>query len=279
VRGEQVLELAKAKVEEHAEELRAALAAVARAKNLIIAVAQLRGYTAEHFVGTEMRQKKLASVELSIPIPVQLASLGAGIERQFSTTVSALFEEADEEGRVRIVVTRDLENEDTASAAFLAGGEYQRVRSGEIVETIELGNGEGITKTVTASVSKDVQARGFVGRFVAIGMGFGRAWSVEFGTPLTEDPNFDLTAMLMGEETVADHMEIGFELQDRRIRTIDCDLIISVAGCGGGFELDVEWADQGRQLTRSTTVAEAVRGVFDAVDQIPDGDSNSVVLN
>jgi len=279
-RGEQALAFAKGVVEKHREELRAALALVARGPRIASALLQLRGYAADHYVGSELRAKQSAGAELSIPLPVKVVGLGAGVERELEMTVSVLFEQPTEHTPRRIVVTRQLEDDATVAASFIAGGEYERKHTGKVVETFELGADEGFHKTMAVQLERDVQARGFLGRLVAVGTGIGRKTSVSLERDLTIGPDFELGAFLLGEgrDTLGE-TEVGFELQDRRVRTVECDFIVSIAGNGGGFELDIEWTDQGRLLSRQQTIREALGSIFDAADQIPDSERGAVVLN
>ena len=280
LRGEQVLALAKGVVEKHREELRAVLAVLARGPRIVSALLQLRGYAADHFAASELRTKQSAGAELSIPLPVKVVGLGAGIERELEMTVSVLFEEPTEHAPRRIVVTRQLEDDATVAAAFILGGEYERKHTGSLVETFELDADEDFHKTTAITLERDVQARGFLGRLVAVGTGVGRTTALSLERDLTIGPDFELGAFLMGQgrDTLGE-TEVGFELQDRRVRTVECDFIVSIAGNGGGFELDIEWTDQGRLLSRSQTIREAVASIFDAADQIPDPERDAVVLN
>lgn len=278
--GEALLNVAKRTVEEQREKLRAALAALARIPRIVSALAQLRGYTTDHYVGTELRTKQSVGAEIGIPLPVKVASLGAGIERELEMTVSVLFEKETEHSRRKIVVTRQLEDDVTASAACLLGAEYERKLAGSLVESFEFGLGQGFSKTTTANVSRDVLVRGLAGQAVALGAGVGRKREFSLERDFTIDEDFELGAFLLGEnrDTLIE-TEVGTQLQDRLVRTIECDLIISIGGNGGGFEIDIEWTDQGEAQSHSKTIQEAIVDVIDGVDELLDPESDTVATN
>lgn len=274
--GERAHELAKAALEAKREELRAMLAGVARLHRIVSAIAQLKGYTLEHFAGTEVRRVGSVSADISVPLPVSLATLGAGVEAEAQCTLSAFFEVPDANGRTSLTVSREIEGTGTAKAAFVAGAEAQIQKTRTISEEFEFGAGQGLDKRMTASVSQDVQGRVLVGTYAAIGTGVGRTRSFTLETENVMDVLFDSGT---SASDVTDDITVGVELQDRRIRTIECDLIISVAGNGGGFELDIEWSDLGPARSRSTTVADAIDTVQNAAAQLPSPDGLSVLQN
>ena len=61
--------------------------------------------------------------------------------------------------------------------------------------------------------------------------------------------------------------EIALELQDRRWQEAGFSFSADVNGTGGGIEIEAQWCDQGRLLSRATTVAEGVETILQGPSQ------------
>ncbi|HEX6883515.1 MAG TPA: hypothetical protein VF530_09050 [Planctomycetota bacterium] len=275
-RGEAALEAARAAVAAKQAEILAGLQAAARVGRVAAAIAQLRGWAASHAAGFELRTTKAAEVEAKVKAPVvDLKNFGlaasAELERQFVTR----FEPGDAPGSGRITVLQSLQLERKASAGLVLGGELAHARRFEVEEVFEVVDGRRLAPRRTLSFTSDASVVGAVGLIVARESGFGRTRSFE----LSHEHAGDLASLLspadLGARLAA--AEIGFALQDRRQENLDLAFAIDVTGNGGGIELELEWADQGRSLQRNTTVGEGLEVVLHGSARVPDGVSGTVV--
>jgi len=281
-KGQLVVQAAKAFVEERQAELRAVLAELSRLPRIVAAVAQLRGYTTDHYLGTEVRFKQSASAQLELPVPVKVADLDVGAERQIEMTVAARYEKASGTTPARFVLERQLEDKTDASLGLgVLGLGAERKRTGALVETFDLDG--GLHHTTEVKLARDVRANasGALTIKSVVGggqVGVGRKSSLKLARDFTITPDFQLGAFLLGEnrDRLGD-TEVGFELQDRLVREIELEVGLSIAGNGGSFKIDIEWNDQGRLLARSTTIGEAIAQVMDGVDRLPDPDTGMVL--
>ncbi len=280
VEGEKALNKAQALVEYHREELRAVLAAGAQATRIASAVIQLRGYATDHFAGTEFRQKVKGDAKVGIPIPVAIEGLGASVGAEAEVVISALFEGNWGDESSRITVSRQLESQATLEGSFhgLVGGNVVRKQTGAIQEVFDFSAGS-FSKSTGLSLASDTSLALSAGVVASASVGAGRAKSFSLvRDEFTLDDDFDLGAFLSGQERdlLAD-TTVGFGLQDRLVRSAKCEIKFSVAGNGGGFTFEMEWADQGPGLERSTTIRDALDTLIDGVDQLPDPESGQVL--
>jgi len=286
--GAKALELARGVVQEHESELREVLAKAARGVRIASAVAQLRGYVLDHFAGIEVRVKGSGAISLGLPLPVRPTYWDVSSAREVEAQVAVLLEDIVGTEVGRISVTFQLEDETDLSLSgapgpgVLIGGGVDRERKHTIVhvETFELDRSTGAYARTEASTSleRDVELRGLAGSSATVGFvrgqGHGRKRSVSL-SPDLEGP--ELGAILRGEglERLG-AMEIGISMQDRRVRSIENDLIFGALGVGGGWELDIEWSDQGRKAAGSKTIREAIDELLHGPSHVPDEESERV---
>lgn len=281
VEGEKALHNAQAEVENHREALRAILAAGAQATRIASAVSQLRGYSADHFAGTEFRQKVKGDAKVGVPIPVDIEGLGASVSAEAEVLMSVLFEGNWGDESSRITVSRQFESKGTLEGSFsgLVGGNVVHKETGGIQEVFEFSAGS-FSKSTGLSLASDTSLAASAGIVASASVGAGRSKSFSLvRDEFTMDDSFDLGAFLTGQDRdlFAD-ITVGFGLQDRLVRSAKCEIKASVAGNGGGFTFEMEWADQGRRLERSTTIRDALNTLIDGVKQLPDAESGRVLM-
>jgi len=281
--GEEAVEIARVAIEQYREELRSVLAAAARLHRIGSAVAQLSLYMADHFAGVRVRAKGSLGGQLGIPFPVKVAFWGLGVEGELELEASALFEDfrkSDGAPR-RITVTGQREFKTTLvatgagpAAQVGGGGEYQHKRTATVVESFELEPGVGYRSNgIQISFARDIQMRAWAGAGstggAIIGGGFGRKRTVALGNAIDIHEGLDLE-MFTGRDALdlLGDTEVGVALQHRRVTTVEHDFILGIFNVGGGWKLDIEWADQGRQFSRSNTIRAAVENVLHRADQI-----------
>jgi hypothetical protein len=175
-------------------------------------------------------------------------------------------------------VRQTLQLEDKASGGNvvflpLLGGEVARKRTLEVVDTYEVGAAKPARHEV--SFTNDVSLVGAYGLLVAQESGVGRTRTFSLSNVGTNDLASLLSPETLGKRIGA--MEVGFELQDRREKNIDVACAADVSGTGGGIEIEMEWADQGRLLARSTTVAKGLETILNGASQVIDVERSSVV--
>jgi len=153
------------------------------------------------------------------------------------------------------------------------GGELACKRTLEIAETFELGSDTPRERTV--SFTKDSSLVGAIGLIVAYESGVGRTRTFELSRELASD-----LSSLVSPEALIERIgsaEVGFELQDRRQKNVDVAFAVDVSGNGGGIEIELEWADQGRMLARSTTIREGIQSVLHGASEAIDVATGTVL--
>lgn len=274
--GEAAVEAARSALADRQAEILAVVQAAARVGRIAGAIAQLRGWAASHAAGFELRTTSAAEVEAKVKAPVvDLKNLGlaasAELERQYVTR----FEPRAAPGSGRITVVQSLQLERKASVGLVLGGELAHVRRLEVEEVFEVVDGQPRPPQRTLSFTSDASVVGAVGLIVARESGFGRTRSFE----LSHERAGDLASLLapadLGARLAA--AEIGFALQDRRQENLDVALAVDVTGNGGGIELELEWADQGRRLARATTLGEGLARVLQGACEVPDEVRGTIV--
>jgi hypothetical protein len=274
--GYAAVQLAKSFLESRKAELLAAVREVARITRLAGSIAQLRGWAADHDAGFEFRSTSAAEVEAKVKAPVvDMKNFGLSasseVEQQFVTRWEP--ETAHRPGR--ITVLQSLQFEKKYSAGLILGGEVARTRKLVVADTFEIAAGSSHPIGHEVSFENDVSLVGAIGLIVAQETGAGRTCSFE----LERERAADL-ASLSSPEDLVERMgaaEIGFELQDRRQKNVDVAFAIDVSGNGGGIEIELEWADQGRLLSRSTTVAQGIETILNGASQVIDVERGTVI--
>jgi len=276
VQGETAVEAARAALTASQAEILAVVQAAARIGRFASAIAQLRGWAASHAAGFELRTTSAAEVEAKVKAPVvDLKNLGAAasaeLERQFVTR----FEPGGAPGSGRITVVQSLQLERKASVGLVLGGELAHVRRLEVAEVFEVVDGQRLAPRRSVAFTSDASVVGALGLVLARESGFGRTRSFE----LTHEHARDLASLLspadLGQRL--GEAEIGFALQDRRQENLDVAFAVDVTGNGGGIEIELEWADQGRRLARSTTVGEGLATVLHGASEVPDEVRGTIV--
>lgn len=280
IQGERALDLAKAAIEARRSELQEWLAGIARAGRIASAIAQLCPYTSAHYVGWEGRTSNAFEAEAKVGVPcVSMKNVGASLEKELVQTFVLRQENASNQGPARISVVTQLEFAETATAGLLIGGEYATTRAIEREEVFEVGIGQTRWVHGGLSVTADTCLVGAFGAIVAYETGVGRTRSLS----LTDDEkpaSLDDLAALLSIDGLAEaigSLEVGFDFMDRRQRNIDFGLAVDVTGNGGGLEVEVEWADQGRVLSRSTTIREGLTALLEGAHQVIDESSGGIL--
>jgi hypothetical protein len=274
--GYAAVQLAKSFLASRRAELLAAVREVARIGRIAGAIAQLRGWAADHNAGFEFRSTKAAEVKAKVGAPVvDMKNFGAAasfeIEQQFVTRL----EPASASRPGCITVLQTLQFERKYSAGLILGGEAARKRKIEIADTFGIGSDANVLLGRKMSFTNDVSLVGAIGLIVAYETGVGRECSFE----LDQERTGDLASFFSPEDMVGriGDTEIGFELQDRRQKNVDVAFGVDITGNGGGIEIELEWADAGRRLARSTTLREGVENVLESATQLIDVETGSIV--
>jgi len=262
-------------------ELADALREVARLGRLAASIAQLRGWATDHYAGSEVRYRTALEVEAQVKAPVvDLKNLGVGASGEVQQEFVTRWEPASGDRPARVTVLQSLELTGTVSAGNviflpLLGGEMERKRTIEIADTFDVGTGASTFTGRKVSFTNDVSLVGADGLIVVQETGVGRTRTVSLSDGFAGD-----LASLSSLDTLLQRVgsvEVGFELQDRRQKNVDAAAAVDVSGTGGGFEFELEWADQGRLLSRSTTVAEGLETILNGASQVIDVATGSVI--
>lgn len=276
--GRAAVAVAKAVIAEKRAELLAAVREVARIGRLAASIAQLRGWATDHYAGSEVRFKTATEVEAKLKAPVvDMKNFGAGVSTELEQEFVTRWEPASGARPATVTVLQSLELERKAYGGLILGGELACKRTIEIADTFQFGADASTPSARTVSFTKDSSLVGAIGLIVAEESGVGRTRTFslsneqagEFGAPGSPA---DLLARLGA-------VEIGFELQDRLQKNIDVAFAVDVSGNGGGIEIELEWADQGRMLARSTTISEGVESVLHGASEIIDVETGTVSLH
>jgi hypothetical protein len=279
--GHGAVQLAKAFLESKKAELLAAVRQVAYITRLAGSIAQLRGWAADHNAGFEFRKTSAVEIEAKLKAPVvDMKNLGFAASAEDERELVARWEPADAYHPARFTVRQSRQLETKLSAGnvgipSLLGGELASTRRIEVAETFEIGGETPLSAGWSLSFAADDSAVGTIGLVAAYETGAGRARSFE----LSGEHAHDL-ASLVSPEALLERIgatEIGFELQDRRQKNIDVAFAVDVTGNGGGIEIELEWADQGRRLARSTTVREGLETILNGASQVIDVASGTIV--
>ncbi len=280
VQAEAAVELAQQALAARRAELLAAVQEVTRIGRIAGSIAQLRGWTTDHYAGSEVRHATALEVEAKVKAPVvDLKNFGAGVSGELEREFVLRWEPAQGDRPARATVAQTLQLERKAWAGLLIGGEFVHTRTLEVADAFELGElGSGASTPVgrTISLTSDACVVGAIGLVVAAETGVGRTRSFTF----QDDQAFDL-ASLTSPEALAERFgaaEIGLELQDRRQRNLDTAFAVDVSGNGGGIEIELEWADQGRLLSRSTPIAEGLARILTGAAEVIDVETGTVLL-
>jgi len=278
--GERALDAAKAVVEAKRDELMQVMEALGRVGRIAFAVAQLRDYTTLHYAGTEVRFANAVEAEAALKIPfVSLKNVGAsyGVEAQVEFTLRI---EPETPGRpLRASVVQSIEFARTIAGGLVVGGELAEKLTIDLTRALEIGVGETRIAESSVAFTSDTQLVGCVGAIVAYEDGVGRSRSFSYSNEEMLSKIADWSSLFTGEgiPDSAGSAEIGFELQDRHQRNIDVELGIDISGWGGGIEIEMEWADQGRLLSKSTSIREGIETLVHGAAQVVDGASGMVL--
>ena len=275
--GQIAVQLARAAIAAKRAELVAAVREVARIGRLAASIAQLRGWTTDHYAGTEMRHKSAVEFEAKLKAPfVDVKNLGLGCSSEIENEYVTRWEPARGDRPEHVTVLQSLQLERKVYGGLWFGGEIARKQTIEVASDYEVGAYSGVAKGSTLSFTADTCVVGAEGIVVAFENGAGRTRSLS----LTGERASDLASLLSPEDLIArlGAAEIGFELQDRRQKNVDVAFAIDVSGNGGGIEIEVEWADQGRMLSRSTTIAEGVERILNGAGEAIDVVSGTIAL-
>lgn len=272
--GELAVQAAKAVIQAKRAEFLAAAREVARIGRIAASIAQLRGWASDHYAGSEVRFKTAGEVEAKLKAPVvDMKNFGLGTSREIEQEFVTRWEPAHGDEPARVTVLQALQVETKAYAGLVLGGEYASSRRFEIADTFELGASAPAARTV--SFTRDTSLVGAIGLIVAQENGVGRTRSFSFAP----EGSLDL-ASLTSSEALGAYLgaaEVGLELQDRRQKNVDVAFAIDVSGTGGGIEIELEWADQGRRLARTTTVQEGLERILDGASEVIDVETGTVL--
>jgi hypothetical protein len=253
----------------------------ARAGRIVSAVAELRPYNAAHYVGEEFAHTTTIGAELKLGPPVvDIPGLESSLKGEVQRSGHIFIERKTDTQPLRVTVVGTFERKQEAVLAVVGSVEAQRVRTIELSQTFER-RASGWTPA-GASLSFGVDTRALAGVGVAFQeqKGIGRTWSMSLSDSsgishdwLASASSFDALFARIGS------MNVDLELQDRREKHANFGFSVDVSGNGGGIEIDAEWADQGRLLSRTATVAQCVDRVMNGPTQvaIPEQDTVAIV--
>lgn len=278
--GAAALEIVRAKIEAKREELSAIAEGLARAGRITSALVQLRPYTVSHYDGEEVGVAQTLEVEAKIGLPVvDVAGLESSLTGELARGVRVRFERETATRPLRLTVTGRSETSLALVHAQLQGVEAKRARAIEVAQTFERTTSGWASAGGEVAFAVDVQA----GIGAACGIyaknGVGRSWSVSLGDALSLVPGG--VAAVTSVDGLLAHIgpiEVALELQDRRWREIGFSFSADVSGTGGGIEVAAQWCDQGRLLSRATTVAEGVEKVLEGASQAIDAKGGGVAV-
>jgi hypothetical protein len=277
--AEAALEVVRAAHAAKRAELDRLLEVMARVGRIAATVAQLRGDAVLHYAGWESRYTGALEGEAKLGLPVvDINGLESSVTEELAVQHAVRCEIAREGRPARTTVTSTIEHEIEVIGAVIAGVELNRTRTFELAQSFVESPTGTHSDGVTVSYGVDVCALGTLGALVQRESGLGRAWSVALGGAQHLTPA-ELATLLSPAALVErlGNVEASLALQDRRQENIELAFAIDVTGNGGGIELAVEWADQGRALERTTTVAEAVQRVVALAPQALDLTTGAVV--
>lgn len=278
--GLRTARVARTQVEATVESVRAVLTArraelerifqgIARVGRIAAAVAQLRSDALEHYAGWEGRYAGAIEGEAKVGLPVvDIKGLESGISQELVVQHAVRREIARDGQPARTTITSTFEAETQAVGVIIAGVELTHTRTFELAQRFVDSPTGPVADGTSVSYGVDVCALGALGLFVQRESGLGRAWSVELAGIEHLSPA-ELAASLSPAVLVERFgaLDAHLALQDRRQQNIDFGFAIDITGNGGGLEIELEWADQGPELARTTSVAECVRRVVDLAPQ------------
>ena len=283
-RGERALDAAKAVVEARRAELFEALRGIGKVGRVASALVQLGGYTSDHYAGSELRSTRATEVEAKVGVPcVEMKNVGVSVAGEVEQAFVTRWEVATATEPARVTILQRMTIQGTLAGGNLSGmpllgGELVRERTIEIARSFELGTGAGLPSESSITLENDTCLVGAIGAVLAYETGVGRSRSFALAGETADA--LDL-ASLFAPEDVGGRVAaatIGFDLQDRRQRNVDFALSVDVNGWGGGVEIEMEWADQGRLLSRETTLREGIETLLNGASQVID-DANGAILS
>lgn len=259
-------------IEAHRRELDELVEGLARAGRIAAAITQLRAFATDHYAGWELRTTQAVEVEAKVGVPVVDVK---GLENSATGAVSSSYrirrEIARDGAPARTTVTAVRERTSEVVGAVVAGFELSRARTIEVAQVFEQTPHGPRSAGATLTFGADVCGLTSVGLGLQVERGIGRSWSVSMADTmfLSQDGLASLTspAALIDR---AGNLAVALQLQDRRQQNIDFAFSVDVTGNGGGIEIQAEWSDAGRMLSRETTVADAVNRVMDGALRIVD---------
>lgn len=277
--AEAVLAQARERAEARRAELDRLLAAVARVGRVASAVAQLRGYTTDHYTGWELRYGSAGEAEAKLGLPVvDVKGLESSAQAEVGAGIRVRREVArdGQPGRTTVFAAYELKSE--LVGALVAGFELTTVRKLEVAQAFVDAPGGFASAGATVTFGTDTCNLATVGLGLQYEAGVGRAWSVSLSDSmfLSGEGLATLTSPTALVERFG-AMEVALELQDRRQQNLDFGFSVDVTGNGGGIEIAAEWADQGRLLARSATLAEAIGQVVEGALQAIDPATGAIV--
>jgi hypothetical protein len=261
--------LVRAQIEAKRAELSAVAEGLARAGRIASALSQLRPYTVAHYDGEEIGVARTLEVEAKIGLPVvDVAGLESSLIGELARGVRLRFERETATRPLRLTVTGRSETSLALVYAQVQGVEARRARTIEVAQTFERTATGWAAAGGDVGFAVDVQAGTGAGCGIYAKSGVGRAWSVSLGDAASLVPG-GIAAVTSIEGLIA-HVgpfEIALELQDRRWQEAGFSFSADVNGTGGGIEIEAQWCDQGRLLSRATTVAEGVETILQGPSQ------------
>jgi hypothetical protein len=274
--GQIAVAAAQAVIAAKRAELLAAVREVARIGRLAASIAELRGWATDHDAGFEVRYKTALEVEAELKAPVvDMKNFGLGVSSELEQEFVTRWEPASGNRPARVTVLQSLQLERKAHAGLVFGGELACKRTIEIADAFDFGSDASTPVGRTVSFSKDSSVVGAIGLILAEETGVGRTRTFSLSHELAGDFAGLVSPAALLERIGA--AEIGFELQDRRQKNVDVAFALDVSGTGGGIEIELEWADQGRMLARSTTIREGVESVLDGASEAIDVETGTVL--
>ncbi len=277
-KAQQALDQVRANLEAKRAEVDAVVQGLARFGRIATAVAQLRPYTVEHFDGEELRGTQALELEAKLGLPfVDVKGLESSVTGTVEKGVHARIEREKGDRPLRVTLIGSTQKSLELVGASIAGVELARTRTIEIAQTFERGVSGWQAANSSLSWAVDAHALTSVGLGYQVEQGVGRAWSVSLSDEmLLAGGGLESISSLETLMESVGTFEVGMELQDRRQKNRDFAFSIDISGNGGGIDIAAEWADQGRRLSRSTTVAEAATFVLEAATQVIDVHTGNV---
>lgn len=266
------LQQVRANLEAKRTELDNLVQGLARFGRIACAVAQLRPYCVEHYDGEELRGTQALELEAKIGAPfVDVKGLESSATGEVEKSLRVRIERQKGERPLRVTVVTGQKKSIELVGAVIAGFELARARTIEVAQTFERGTSGWQAAGTSLSLGVDAHALTSIGLGYQVEQGVGRAWSVYLSNEiLFAGGGFDSIFSLERFMECMGAMTVGLELQDRRQKNRDFAFSVDVTGNGGGIEIEAEWADQGRGLSRSVTLAEATTFVLEGATQVID---------